>query len=171
MDQFLGQIQTFGFNFPPIGWMHCNGDLLPISGNEALFALIGTIYGGDGQNTFALPDLRGKSMIHQGTGAGLSTFVIGQTSGQENISLLTSNMPAHNHSVTVGVNTSNGEEPVPTKVLAAKSQGFAEDPTGTSVLGGVTESIMGSGSPMYIRNPYVGIYHAIAIEGIFPSRN
>ncbi len=171
MDQFLGQIQTFGFSFPTIGWMQCDGNLLSIAENSALYSLLGTTYGGDGISTFALPDLRGRSMIHQGSGPGLSTFIMGQAGGVESASVSLSNMPAHNHNVTVGVNTSNGEEAIPTKVIAAKSQGFAEDPTGTAVLGGVTETPIGSNTPFAIRNPYLGIYHGIAVEGIYPSRN
>lgn len=171
MDQFIGTIQTFGFGFPPMGWMHCNGDLLPISQYDALFALIGTTYGGDGVTTFGLPDLRGRVMIHQGQGPGLSNFTMGQMGGAESVTVLANNMPAHNHGVTVGVNTATGEDPEPTKVIAAKQLAFAEEASGSSKLGGVVESPVGGGAPIAIRNPYVGIYHAIAVEGIFPSRN
>ncbi|MDQ6777385.1 MAG: tail fiber protein, partial [Actinomycetota bacterium] len=98
-EPFLGEVRTFGFNFAPRGWAFCNGQLLPISQNTALFSLLGTQYGGDGIQTFALPDLRGRVGIHQGSGPGLSPYAIGQTGGTETVTLTSNEMPAHNHSV------------------------------------------------------------------------
>src|SRR5215831_204073 len=96
-DPFLGEIRMVGFNFAPVGWAFCNGTLVPISQNDALFALIGTTYGGDGQNTFALPNLQSRVPIHQGTGPGLSNYVIGQLAGSESVTLTVSQIPAHTH--------------------------------------------------------------------------
>src|SRR5512143_3908889 len=96
-NPFIGEIRMFGGNFAPAGWAFCDGSLLPISENDALFTLIGTTYGGDGQTTFALPDLRGRLPVHMGTGAGLSSFVIGEAGGVETVTLTTSQMPGHSH--------------------------------------------------------------------------
>jgi microcystin-dependent protein len=110
-NPYVGEIRMFGGNFAPIGWAFCNGQLLPISEFETLFNLIGTTYGGDGQSTFAVPDLRGRAMIHQGTGPGLSTYVIGQAAGVEQVTLTTNQIPAHTH-VPLGV-TGGGNSPSP----------------------------------------------------------
>lgn len=171
MDPFLGQIQAFGFSFPPQGWAFCDGQLISIAQNTALFALLGTTYGGNGQTTFALPDLRGRSMVHAGQGPGLSPIVQGQSGGVENVSILIGNMPAHNHSVTVSVNTATGEDAVPTNKIASSTNAFSEDVTPSSFLGGVNQQTVGGSQPLSIRNPYLGVYHSIAMQGIFPSRN
>lgn len=171
MDPFIGQIQAFGFNFPPQGWAFCDGQLLSIAQNTALFALLGTTYGGNGQTTFALPDLRGRSMVHAGQGPGLSPIVQGQSAGVENVSILIGNMPAHTHNVTVSVNTATGEDAVPTNKIASSTNAFSEDVTANAFLGGVNQQPAGGNQPLAIRNPYVGIYHSIALQGIFPSRN
>src|ERR1700722_19289318 len=97
MNPFIGQILMFGFNFAPIGWALCNGQMLSIAQNTALFSLLGTYYGGDGVSTFALPNLQGRVPIHQGSGIGLSPYTIGQSAGSENITLLANQMPTHNH--------------------------------------------------------------------------
>lgn len=100
-EPFLGEVVPFGFNFAPLGWYKCDGQLLSIAENDALFALIGTTYGGDGQVTFAIPDLRGRIPLHQGTGSGLSTRTIGEVLGTENVTLTTGNLPAHTHTVVL----------------------------------------------------------------------
>src|SRR6266480_4308295 len=104
-EPFLGEIRTFGFNFAPRGWAQCNGQLLSISQNTALFSLLGTTYGGNGQTTFALPDLRSRVPIHQGQGPGLSQYSIGQSAGNESVTLNQSQMPAHIHPVAMPCNT------------------------------------------------------------------
>ena len=171
MDPFLGQIQAFGFSFPPQGWAFCDGQLLSIAQNSALFALLGTTYGGNGQTTFALPDLRGRSMVHAGQGPGLSPIQQGQVGGLENVTIGLVNMPAHNHSVSIAVNTAAGEESNPTTKLASSTGGYSEDVAPGAVLGGLNQQVVGGSQPMGIRNPYLGIYHCIALQGIFPSRN
>lgn len=191
-EPFIGQIQAFGFNFPPRGWAFCDGQIMSIAQNTALFSLLGTTYGGNGQTTFALPDLRGRSVVHPGAGPGLSNINWGQVGGTESVSILISNLPSHAHALV------NGIANVATRVLATNngnssnttdggSNGFGdagnmpeiyrESPTGTNFVGGVTSTISGSTSiignniPIVIRNPYLGIYTSIALEGIFPSRN
>jgi microcystin-dependent protein len=194
METFLGTILAFGFNFNPRGWLLCYGQLISISQNSALFSLLGTTYGGDGVTTFALPDLRGRSLIGQGQGPGLSNIIMGQISGTENTSLLITNMPSHSHPLTSG----QGEANV-TTVANALSGGtitnetdggnnsFAagsavpniySEPGGTNnAIGGITSTISGitgvagGNQPFSIRNPYLGINYCIAAEGIFPSRN
>src|SRR5687767_9318635 len=100
MEPFLGQIQAFGFNFAPRGWAQCQGQLLAINTNTALFSLLGTTYGGNGQTTFALPDFRGRTMVGQGQGPGLSAYTIGQVGGTESVTLTSNNLPAHTHIAT-----------------------------------------------------------------------
>ena len=112
MEPFIGQIQAFGFNFPPQGWATCDGQLLPISSNSALFSLLGTIYGGDGRTTFALPDLRSRSIVHNGTGPGLDTISMGERAGFYQHTLTIAQMPNHTHNI--GVSSEAGEEANPT---------------------------------------------------------
>ena len=171
MDPFLGQIQAFGFNFPPRGWAFCDGQILSIAQNTALFALLGTTYGGNGQTTFALPDLRGRSIVHPGQGPGLSSITQGERAGSENITLTVNNMPAHNHNVTVAVNSGSGEESSSTSYLSSHAGAFNEAPTSGAVLAGVNQTNAGGSQPVSIRNPYLGVYVSIALQGIFPSRN
>jgi len=171
MTPFLGQIQAFGFNFAPRGWAQCNGQLLPISQYNALFSLLGTIYGGDGRTTFALPDFRGRSEVGMGNGPGLSDIRQGQKGGQESATLAVANLPSHNHSVAIAVNTAAGSEATPTGDLASIPNGYAEDPTSGAHLGGVTQSNVGGGQSFSIRSPFLGIEVCIALEGVYPSRN
>jgi microcystin-dependent protein len=171
MEPFIGQIQAFGFNFAPRGWAFCNGQLLPISQNTALFSLLGTTYGGDGRTTFALPDLRGRSMVHYGQGPGLSPIQIGSRGGNENTTLNVGNLPSHNHPVSVAVNTGNGEESSSTSYLSSNAGAFNEAPTAGAVLAGVTSAPAGGGQPFSNRDPFLGINVCIALQGIFPSRN
>src|SRR5688572_23079263 len=114
-EVYLGQIMVFAFNFAPRGWLSCSGQLLAINSNTALFSLLGTTFGGDGRTTFALPDLRGRSMISQGQGVGLSPVVMGEIAGTENVTVLTTNMPAHIHSVTA--------QNIPTKIFVTTTGG------------------------------------------------
>lgn len=172
MDPFIGQIQEFGFNFAPQGWARCDGQLLPISEYDALFALIGTTYGGDGQTTFALPDLRGRSIVHPGQGPGLAPIQLGEIGGQENVTLTVVNMPSHSHIVNIGVSTEPGTLADPqNNVLASHPGAFNEDVTSGALLNNGQTSIVGGSQPFNIRNPYLGINVCIALYGIFPSRN
>ncbi len=171
MEPFIGQIQAFGFNFAPRGWSTCDGQLLSIASNSALFSLLGTTYGGDGRTTFALPDLRGRSMIHQGRGPGLSDFSIGQRGGAEQVTLSVINMPSHNHASSVAVNTGGGESSVPTGYIAAHTAAFGEEPTAGANLAGVSNNNAGGNQPFSNLNPYLTVNVCIALVGIFPSRD
>lgn len=166
MDPILGQIIMFGGNFEIQGWAFCNGQLLSIAENSALFALLGTTYGGDGQNTFGLPDLRGRVPVHPG---GPSNIQQGQVAGSENVTLTVNNLPAHSHNVTIAVNSNNGEESKPVTKLANSSNTYREDANAN--LGGVLQTPVGQNQPLPIKTPYLVINYLIALEGIFPSRN
>jgi microcystin-dependent protein len=171
MTPFVGQIQAFGFNFAPRGWAKCDGQLLAISQYNALFSLLGTMYGGDGRTTFALPDYRGRTAVGIGTGPGLSNINQGAKGGSENANLTVNNLPAHNHDVKIGVNTNPGSEPAPTGVLANLADAYAEDPSANQNLGGVTQQNVGGSQAFNIRSPFLGIEVCIALEGVYPSRN
>ena len=134
---FLGQIQTFAFNFAPKGWALCQGQIMGISQNTALFSLLGTVYGGNGQTTFGLPDLQGRMAIGMGQGAGLQNYVIGQKAGVENVTLLTSNMPIHTHVATFTPSGGGGTPITATlNVVNASGNALTAGATGTSYLAG-----------------------------------
>ncbi len=172
MQPFLGQIQAFGFNFPPRGWALCDGQLLPIASNTALFSLLGTTFGGDGRTTFKLPDLRGRSIVHVGNGPGLSTISWGEVGGRENIALAVGNLPAHNHTTTMNLG-GTAEESGAGHFIGSSGTLFAEDAQAGSTLnaGAITSGNTGSGNAYNNRNPFTGIYVCIALEGVYPSRN
>ncbi len=168
---YIGSICMVGFNFAPVGWALCDGSLLPISENDTLFALIGTTYGGDGQNTFALPDLRGRVPIHQGTRPGGATYVIGQAAGQESVTLLSNQMPVHNHSLAV--NSSGGTSDNPAgNYMASNSEGIKQY-SNSAGFNANTASIgnVGGSQPHNNMPPYLCVNFIIALFGIFPSRN
>jgi microcystin-dependent protein len=167
-EPFYGEIRMFAGNFAPIGWMFCEGQLLPISGNDALFNLIGTTYGGDGQSTFALPDLRGRLPLHQGQG-----FVLGEAGGAETITLTSNQIPMHTHSFVatkaIASNTGPGGHVVADSTLAG-AKIYAAD-VGASALapGAVTPS--GGSQPHDNVMPYVTVSFIIAVSGIFPTQS
>jgi|LakMenE18May11ns_1017448.scaffolds.fasta_scaffold9942235_5 microcystin-dependent protein len=165
MEPFLGEIQMFAFNFAPQGWLFCQGQQMPINQNQALFALLGTTYGGNGMTTFALPDLRGRSMVHFGT------INLGEVGGTPTVTLLTQNMPTHTHAISVAVNTAAGTTDMVTDRLAANPNAFKDSAESGKLLNGVTVGSIGQSSPFSIRNPYLGINHCIARSGVFPSRS
>ncbi len=172
MEPFIGQIQNFGFNFAPRGWAMCNGQLLPINQNQALFSLLGTTYGGDGRTTFALPDLRGRVGLHEGTGPGLTQRPLGQRSGQETVTLTTQQIPSHSHPTTVTVSNESGEEEnVSGQIIANHPGAFNEDPSPGQTLGGVTSLAAGGGQAINNMQPYLVTNYCIALTGIFPSRS
>lgn len=171
MEPFIGQIQAFGFNFAPRGWAQCQGQLLAISQYTALFSLLGTTFGGDGRTTFGLPDLRSRSIVGMGQGAGQDNISWGERGGAISHTLTEQQMPSHAHSVKVAVNTGAGDEASPTSMIASSPNGFSEDPTANAFLGGVSSNSVGGGQAFNMRNPYLGINVCIALQGIFPSRN
>ncbi|HEU4788645.1 MAG TPA: tail fiber protein [Flavobacterium sp.] len=181
-EPFIGEIKILGFNFAPIGYQTCSGQLLSISSNAALFSLLGTYYGGDGQSTFALPDLQGRTPIGQGQGQGLPNYVIGEKAGTTNVSILTTNMPEHNHtlnavSAKLKASSANADEASPQSnfpAVAASANYSGNGATAGVYTGGVEISgstdTNGSGVPLGIMNPYLVVNYSIATEGIFPSR-
>ena len=160
MDPFVAEIRVFPFNFAPKGWAFCDGQLLPISQNTALFSLLGTYYGGDGKSTFALPDLQGSAPLDQGQGAGLSDYFIGQSGGSQNVTLLQSEMPIHNHQAQ-GVATGNQ--------WGSLANGYATTITTTLAPSAITNN--GGSQPHNNMQPYLVLNFIIALQGIFPSRN
>ena len=181
MDPFIAMIVMFGGNFAPRGWALCNGQLLAISSNTALFSLLGTIYGGDGRTTFALPDLRGRVPLHAGNGPGLTDRRLGASGGAQEVILNTSQIPSHTHVLTGGgvniaVNDAAGEESMPSsKFIASRDLAFTEDP-GVGTLGGVnytqpTASATGGSLAHTNMQPWLAVNYIIALQGIFPSRD
>jgi microcystin-dependent protein len=170
-EPYLGQIAMVGFNFAPVGWAFCNGQLMPINQNTALFSLIGTFYGGDGVTTFALPDLRGRVPIHQGAGPGLRNYVVGQTGGEEQVSLTIAQIPAHTHPLLGQSALGNSASPTG-NIWAAQSRlnvfssAVPDSPMGAGAIG-----MAGSGLPHDNRSPYLSITYIIALEGVYPSQN
>jgi microcystin-dependent protein len=175
-DPFLGQIQAFGFNFAPRGWAMCNGQLMSISQNTALFSLLGTFYGGDGVTTFGLPDLRGRVAVHQGQGPGLSPYVIGQAAGTENVTLLQSQMPAHTHIPNASSNSADQASPAgaiwaaPLDSQGGAGTGYTKTAANTTMAPNAL-GIAGGSQPVSIIEPYLCVTFCIATQGIFPSRN
>ena len=168
---FVGQVMMFGGNFQITGWMFCQGQLLSIAQNDVLFALIGTTYGGDGQTTFALPDLRGRVPLSQGNLSGGGTYTIGQLGGVENVTLLTAQIPSHQH--TPNANSANGISADPTgKVWASQSSliQYSNAPTGANMLGSVIGNNTGN-QPHSNIIPYQTLNYLIALQGVFPTRN
>jgi microcystin-dependent protein len=170
-DAFVGEIRIFAFNFAPTGWAMCNGQVLPISQNEALFALLGTFYGGDGITTFALPNLQSRVPIHQGAGAGLSTYEIGEAAGTENVTLSTSQMPAHSHAVQADAKHGTSGDPG-TRVLAKSgAHVYSDQPDGSTVMNAGMLAESGGSEPHTNIQPYLVLNFCISLFGIFPSRD
>jgi microcystin-dependent protein len=192
---FIGQIIQGGWNFAPQGYAFCNGQLLSIAQNSALFSLLGTTFGGDGQTTFGLPNLQSRTMMHWGQGPGLSNVAIGEVGGAESVTLTTNQIPAHTHSATFNGSTSTLNTTNVKATLQAATAGAvlgkSVDNTGTAIpliyspagsaasaaLGGlnvagtVTVNATGGSQPAPTRSPFLGITHVIALQGVFPSRN
>lgn len=168
---FIGQIKLFAGNFAPAGWADCDGSLLAISSNEALFSLIGTTYGGDGQNTFALPDLRGRVAVGIGQGPGLSNYTIGQQGGAEAVTLTQNQLPAHTHALQAS--TTLGSTDSPTDAFPARSPDGSNQYAasgGASMPAGALGNTGGS-QPHNNVKPYLALRYIISLYGIYPSRN
>ncbi|MDA7425892.1 phage tail protein [Thalassococcus lentus] len=176
-DAILGEVRTFGFNFCPRGWAEASGALLAINSNTALFSLLGTTFGGDGRTTFGLPDMRGRSALGLGTGPGLGNVVWGQRGGVESVVLNTAQLPAHNHSLNA-TNTAADQKRPNGDILAWPDVSI--DGTPLNIYGNGTAEVQmesnsigitGNNAPVSIRDPYIGMIHCIATEGVYPSRS
>lgn len=168
---FLGTIRLVGFNFAPVGWALCQGQTLTISQNTALFALLGTFFGGDGQQTFNLPDLRSRVAVGQGQGLGLSPYNQGQTGGSEAVTLSVPQAPTHSHTLMAGANVTT-PNPGPTSVLGtpAADVRIYGSSTPTALAPG-SIGAFGSSNPHENRQPYLALNYIVALTGIFPSRS
>ena len=170
---YIGQLVPGGYNFCPRGSLAANGQLLPVASNSALFSLLGTIYGGDGRTTFALPDLRGRAPLHAGNGPGLSARPLGQRGGAETVTMTAAQMPSHSH--MVGARNKRGDKrgpgtdfPAPSSVTEQSI--YHEGPADVTMDPKMIKN-SGGGQPMQIMNPYLVIQWCIAIDGIYPSRS
>jgi microcystin-dependent protein len=174
-NPYLGEIRMVGFTFPPVGFAFCNGQLLAIAQNQALFALLGTTYGGNGTSTFALPDLRGRVPIHFGNGPGLSPYVQGQVGGTENTNILVTNLPSHAHTINAANGGANSSSPAGAFLgnagLNATDQYYQTTASSQTTMNAAMVNTTGSGLPINNLQPYLVINMIIALQGIFPSRN
>ena len=171
---FLAEVRIFGFNFAPTGWAFCNGQLIPISQNTALFSLVGTFYGGDGKSTFALPNLQGSAAMSPGQGPGLSAHFLGEQSGSETVTLLQSEMPIHTHNILASPQPSGVSAPANDRML---SRGFGGSPfkqqpfTNQVSMAAQQVGIAGGDFPHNNMMPYLTLNYCIALQGVFPARN
>ncbi len=178
MEGTIGYIRMFASNFAPKNWAFCQGQIISIASNTALFSILGTTYGGNGQTTFALPDLQARVAIGAGTGPGLSSINLGQKSGSNTVTLTTQNLPAHIHGLsTAQIRVNNATETASplNGVIGSSPSAFAEGAGSNQFLAvgsltGITDS-SGSGLPITLQNPYLGMNYVICLVGIFPSRN
>lgn len=173
MDPFIGEIRPFAGDFAPRGWAFCNGQLMSISQNTALFSLLRTVYGGDGRTTFALPDLQGMTPMHQGNGPGLTARSLGETGGSEEITLIDTEIPSHNHLAQCFNGRSNTDEPSQ-DVWANTGRGvpdaYNNEPNQTFMSSQAIHQV-GGDQPHNNRQPYTGLNFIIALEGVFPPRS
>lgn len=171
-DPFVAEIRIFPFNFPPKGWAWCDGQLLPLSQNTALFSLLGTTYGGNGKSNFALPDLQGRAPMHPGQGPGLSLHDLGETGGSETVSLLESEIPSHSHGLMATGSPANAPTPQGTafaRVIGATP--YQNTPFGPlGMMADVALAPAGGDQPHNNMQPYLTFYFCIAMQGVFPPR-
>lgn len=170
-DPFIGEIRPFGFNYAPVGWALCAGQLLPIAQNTALFSILGTQYGGDGKTTFALPDLRGRVPLHAGAGPGLTPRVPGEMGGTETVTLTPQQLAAHSHGAAA--NSGVGNAYAPTNAFWSADAGGANEYAATPNVSMAADALAltGGTNPHGNLQPYLVINYCIALQGIFPQRN
>ncbi|RVU31640.1 phage tail protein [Neptunomonas marina] len=173
-EPYVGEIRMFAGNFAPRGWAFCDGQLLAVSQNDALFSLLGTIYGGDGRTTFGLPDLRGRAPIHAGQGSGLTNRTLGGSGGRENVYITANQLPPHSHSLLVSSSQGNQSDPTghyfsDTSVAGRDLDGYSStDNSGISVL---SSSLQGGSRSHTNMQPSLAVHYIIALVGIYPSRS
>jgi microcystin-dependent protein len=167
---YIGEIRMFGGNFAPVGWAFCDGQPMPISENDTLFNLIGTTYGGDGQNTFNLPDLRGRLPMHMGTGPGLSNHVIGETGGVETVTLTVQQIPVHNHAPLAVSGSGNQATPQGGVWAGAATSRYSSNAPDQPMNNGLVVSAGGS-QPHENRMPYLAVSFIISLFGIYPTQS
>jgi microcystin-dependent protein len=170
MDPFVAEIRIFPFNFAPRGWAWCDGQILPLSQNTALFSLLGTTYGGNGMNNFALPDLQGRTPMHPSQGPGLSLHDLGETGGAETVTLLESEIPSHNHSLRA--DNLNSQSTIPTNNSLGRGNPVKvySNVTPTTEMGSNSLAPAGGSLPHNNMMPYLTMYFCIALQGVFPPR-
>ncbi len=169
---FVGQIQMFAFNYSPAGWAKCDGQLIPINQNQALFSLLGTTFGGDGKTTFALPDLRGRTSYHFGNGNGLTPAALGQKGGAKNATLVAAQLPSHSHNYKISCNNAEGSTPNPSNAFPAPSDEDDYSTTksdSTNMMETVTTNT-GNGQSFGTQGPYLTVNFCIALQGVYPPR-
>lgn len=183
-EPFIGEIRAFGFNFAPVNWAFCNGQLLPISQNTALFSIIGTVYGGDGKVTFALPNLQGRSAVGQGQGPGLSAYVLGEVTGTPEVTLLTTEMPGHRHSLQGRVTMQSSmltAGPAANSKLSRAVTLEGSNPPATMIYSNVdsvnalmapqTIGVTGGMQPHANQQPYLVLNYCICLQGVYPPKS
>ena len=172
MDPFVAEIRIFPFNFAPKGWAWCDGQLLPLSQNTALFSLLGTTYGGNGMSNFALPDLQGRAPMHPGQGPGLSLHDLGETGGSETVTLLESEIPAHTHVLMADPNVSETADPGGNSLARSSSLNVYQTNVNQNLVNMSDSTIAPTGGDQSHNNmqPYLTFYFCIALQGVFPPR-
>ena len=173
-DPYIGEIRIVGFSFAPYRWALCDGQTIPISQNPALFSILGTTYGGNGTTTFGLPDLRGRAPLHQGQAPGGSSFVLGETGGSTSVTLLTTQLPSHNHPILA--DDTGGGLLAPTantwgQPASRTPAALYSDATPNSAMSSAALGATGSGGAHNNLSPYLAMYFAICMQGVFPARN
>jgi microcystin-dependent protein len=170
-DPFVAEIRIFPFNFAPRGWAWCDGQLMPISQNTALFSLLGTTYGGDGKSTFALPDLQGRSPLQHGQGPGLSTRWLGENGGAAEVTLSADQMPGHAHGLQAGTSAASGSPEGGSLANVANGAAAYRMPgRATKLMAADSVATAGGGAPHNNRPPYLALYFCIAMQGVYPPR-
>lgn len=171
-DPFMAEIRVFAFNFAPKGWAFCDGQILPLSQNTALFSLLGTVYGGDGKNTFGLPNLQGSAPMHPGQGPGLSYHSLGETSGTPRVSLLESEIPAHAHSLMSQAAAGNRSNPLENAIARVQGATAYAPPPGPTAAQLAPEAVTPAGGDQPHNNmqPFLTLNVCIALQGVFPQR-
>ena len=169
---YIGEIRMFGGNFAPVGWNFCDGTLLAISENDALYNLIGTTYGGNGQTTFQLPNLQGRIPIHAGTAQGLQNYVLGQVAGVETVNLITAQIPSHVHTLNASTDTANAPMPTPSVLLSAtgSTKPYHQNAGGVALNSGSVAAAGGS-QPHDNLMPFVCVNYIIALVGVYPPQS